>query len=64
MGSTIEVKQVSKRFGKQEVLSKVSLAIERGQIYGLIGPSGSGKTTLIKLIVGMDLPSEGEILKC
>ena len=61
MSSAIEVNGVSKRFGKKEVLSNVHLDVEHGQIFGLIGPSGSGKTTLIKLIVGMDHPSEGTI---
>lgn len=61
MASSIVVKQVSKDFGKKEVLAKVSLEVRPGEIFGLIGPSGSGKTTLIKLIVGMDRPSEGDV---
>lgn len=61
MASTIVIKDVCKSFGKKAVLNKISLTVESGQIYGLIGPSGSGKTTLVKLIVGMDRPSEGHI---
>ncbi|MED3571128.1 ABC transporter ATP-binding protein [Cytobacillus praedii] len=61
MASTIVINDVCKSFGKKTVLNKISLTVESGQIYGLIGPSGSGKTTLVKLIVGMDRPSQGDI---
>ncbi|MFE8697766.1 ABC transporter ATP-binding protein [Cytobacillus sp. FJAT-53684] len=61
MGSTIVIKDVSKSFGKKEVLNNINLTMEPGQIYGLIGPSGSGKTTLVKIIVGMDRPSQGHV---
>ncbi|MDQ0973941.1 ABC-2 type transport system ATP-binding protein [Neobacillus niacini] len=61
MSSTIVINEVSKTFGKKLVLNQISLTVESGQIYGLIGPSGSGKTTLVKIIVGMDSPSEGNV---
>lgn len=61
MTPSIVVNHVSKSFGKKEVLQNVDLTVVPGQIYGLIGPSGSGKTTLVKLIVGMDRPSKGDI---
>jgi ABC-2 type transport system ATP-binding protein len=61
MTPSIVVNHVSKSFGKKEVLQNIDLTVVPGQIYGLIGPSGSGKTTLVKLIVGMDRPSNGDI---
>jgi ABC-2 type transport system ATP-binding protein len=61
MTPSIVVNQVSKSYGKKEVLQNIDLTVVPGQIYGLIGPSGSGKTTLVKLIVGMDRPSKGDI---
>ena len=61
MSSAIEVNQISKRFGEKEVLNDISLAVQPGVIYGLIGPSGSGKTTLVKIIVGMDVPTSGQV---
>ncbi|MBT2654947.1 ABC transporter ATP-binding protein [Bacillus sp. ISL-18] len=61
MSASILLKDVSKSFGKKEVLHHVNLSVEPGQIYGLIGPSGSGKTTLVKIIVGMDRPSKGDV---
>ncbi|GGA45165.1 ABC transporter ATP-binding protein [Psychrobacillus lasiicapitis] len=61
MTSTIELIQVSKSFGKKNVLKAINIKVDAGQIFGLIGPSGSGKTTLVKIIVGMDQPSTGQV---
>ena len=52
-GRQIEVVDVSKTFGKQEVLRHVSLSMKSGNIYGLIGRNGSGKTVLMKCICGV-----------
>src|SRR6476659_6960905 len=40
-------------FGNQQVLSNISLSVERGSIYGFLGPNGSGKTTTIKLLLNL-----------
>lgn len=53
------VKDLTQQFGKNVILNNISLAVEKGEIVGLLGPSGSGKTTLIKAIVGMNEPSKG-----
>ncbi len=52
---------VTKRFGGVEALAGVSLAVERGEIVGLIGPNGSGKTTLLNVISGIDPADSGVI---
>ncbi len=57
----ISLQNVSKIFGKLSVLEDVSFTLPKGKSYALIGPNGSGKTTLIKSILGMVIPSEGEI---
>ena len=57
----ISVKNISKRFGKLQVLKDFNLDFEFGNSYALMGPNGSGKTTLIKTILGMVIPDEGEI---
>jgi Cu-processing system ATP-binding protein len=57
----IEIKNVHKSFGKQEVLKGVDIRMERGKIYAFLGPNGSGKTTLIKSILGLVNPDKGDI---
>lgn len=58
----IEIRHISKRFGKLEVLKDVNLTCAPRQCIALIGPNGCGKTTLIKCILGMVLPTSGTIL--
>ncbi len=55
------IKNLSRVFGRREVLSIDELTIEAGLIYGLLGPNGSGKTTLMKLLGFLEEPSGGEI---
>ncbi|HPW85921.1 MAG TPA: ATP-binding cassette domain-containing protein, partial [Chitinophagales bacterium] len=57
----IEVKEVSKSFGAQDVLKKISCLFEAGKNNLIIGKSGSGKTVLLKSIVGLLAPSSGHI---
>lgn len=61
MNSIIELRGVSKSFGRKAVLSKVNLQIPEKKITGLIGASGSGKTTILKLITGYYKPEAGSI---
>ncbi len=55
----IELKGVSKQYGRLKALDNVSLKIEKGNIFGLLGPNGAGKTTLISILVTMRKPSTG-----
>tara|TARA_Y100001933_G_C18997049_1_gene562920 strand:- start:1736 stop:2449 length:714 start_codon:yes stop_codon:yes gene_type:complete len=57
----IEIHNLHKKFGKNEVLKGVDLSIDEGRIYAILGPNGSGKTTLIKSILGMVIPDKGNI---
>ena len=52
---------LSKNFGAFQALRNICLEIIEGEFLTIVGPSGSGKTTLIRLLVGMDQPTEGEI---
>ncbi|MEK3889082.1 ABC transporter ATP-binding protein [Bacillus sp. FSL K6-3431] len=56
----VSIRQVSKRFGKHQVLEDINLEINKGEIFGLLGPSGAGKTTLVKQLSGLDNPTSGE----
>lgn len=58
----IEIKNLTKKFGKLTALQNVSVSFLSGQCIALLGPNGCGKTTLIKTILGMVLPTEGEVL--
>ena len=58
---TIRVENISKRFGRTEVLREVSLAFTEREFITLVGPSGCGKTTLLRILSGLETPSSGEI---
>lgn len=58
----IEIKNIYKKFGKLEVLNDINLTFNKGECIALIGPNGCGKTTLIKSILGMVIPTKGNIL--
>lgn len=57
----VELDQLAKRFGTQQVLSELSLKIDPGEFLVLLGPSGCGKSTLLRMIAGLEPPSEGRI---
>lgn len=58
----IEMNNLVKKYGSNEVLKNINLKFESGKIIGLLGPNGSGKTTLIKLLNGLIPTTSGEIL--
>ncbi|OGX34609.1 MAG: ABC transporter ATP-binding protein [Omnitrophica WOR_2 bacterium RIFCSPHIGHO2_02_FULL_52_10] len=58
----IEVVDLYKKFGRQEILKGVNLRIEKGQTFALIGGSGNGKSVLLKHIIGLMKPDKGSIM--
>jgi len=58
----IQLKNITKRFGKVVANDSISLEIRRGEILSLLGENGSGKTTLMNMLAGIYFPDEGEIL--
>lgn len=59
--SYIEINNIYKSYGKDQVLENVSFEIESGECFGLIGPNGAGKSTLIDIITGLEQYNSGEI---
>ena len=59
--TAIELKGITKRFGKVVANNKVSLKVRQGEILSLLGENGSGKTTLMNMIAGIYFPDEGQI---
>ncbi|WP_181167502.1 ABC transporter ATP-binding protein [Mesorhizobium sp. B2-6-5] len=57
----VRLSEVSKSFGNQPVLRRLSLEIRKGEVLGLLGPSGCGKTTLLRMIAGLETPDEGSV---
>jgi ABC-2 type transport system ATP-binding protein len=57
--ASIHTQNLHKNFGQVQALSRISMDVESGRIYGLLGPNGAGKTTLIRLLIGSTAPSSG-----
>jgi len=60
--TAIELRGLSKRFGRVRAVVDFSLHIERGELVALVGPSGCGKTTLLRMIAGFEHPDHGDVL--
>ncbi len=58
----LELRNLSKNFGGVRAVDRLTITIEKGEIFGLIGPNGSGKSTAVNLICGVFSASEGAIL--
>lgn len=61
METILELKDVKKRYGKKEVLKRISLAVQEGEIISVLGPSGCGKSTLLNIIAGILPLDEGSV---
>src|SRR6266446_6432424 len=58
---SIELRNISKKFGDFVAVDHISLHIETGELVALLGLSGSGKTTLLRIIAGLETPDSGEV---
>lgn len=59
--TVLEIKNLTKTYGKRKVIDNISLEIQEGEIFGFLGPNGSGKTTTIKMILRLIEKDSGEI---
>lgn len=62
--NVLEVKNLTKKFGKRVILDQVSVTLEEGEVVGLVGPNGAGKSTFIKSILGLYNIDEGDVKIC
>ena len=60
--AVIEIKELTKYYGKLRALNKVDLKVEQGEVYGFIGPNGAGKSTTLRIIMGLLKKNSGEIM--
>ena len=59
----LEIKNLTKVYKKKTVLNDISFNVKDGEFLSILGPSGCGKTTLLKILIGIEKPTAGEILK-
>src|SRR2546426_7698679 len=62
MSALVEIRGVSKAFGGVQAVTKVSLDVQKGEIFSVIGPNGAGKTTVLNMISGFYHPDAGRII--
>ncbi len=60
--SYLEIKNVLKKYKKEEVLKNINLTVKKGEFFVILGPSGCGKTTLLKIIAGLIKPDRGNVI--
>ena len=58
---TIEVQNLTKRYGQNKAVDNISFEIKEGEIVGFLGPNGAGKSTTMNMISGLLVPEEGRI---
>ncbi len=62
--TSVEVRELTKRFGDRIAYEQVSLRVERGEVFGLLGPNGAGKTTLVRTLSTLIRPTSGSARIC
>ncbi|PYK01947.1 MAG: Fe3+/spermidine/putrescine ABC transporter ATP-binding protein [Verrucomicrobia bacterium] len=58
---SIELKNVTKKFGEVTAVNNVSFSVNEGELMALLGPSGGGKTTVLRMIAGLEMPTTGDV---
>lgn len=59
----LSIRNLKKKYGKRLVLEDISFDVNRGEFLSLLGPSGCGKTTILRLLIGIESPNSGQIMK-
>jgi len=58
---SIELKSITKKFGEVTAVNNVTFSVNEGELMALLGPSGGGKTTVLRMIAGLEVPTQGDI---
>jgi ABC-2 type transport system ATP-binding protein len=58
----IEIRDLTRRYGKRTAVNQLSLQVNQGDVYGFVGPNGAGKTSTIRMIVGLMRPDGGDVI--
>ena len=58
---SIELKNVTKKFGEVAAVNNVTFSVKEGELMALLGPSGGGKTTVLRMIAGLEMPTGGDV---
>lgn len=64
MSAIIEIRNLSKKIGKKQILKDVSFSVDKGETVGLLGRNGAGKTSILKCITGLWIYDDGDIFVC
>jgi ABC-2 type transport system ATP-binding protein len=64
MSAVVQVERLTKRYGSSAAVSGLDLAVEEGEIFGLVGPNGAGKTTTLKMLATLLVPNSGDARIC
>ena len=62
MDTILTFKNVNAGYGRVQILNDLSFEVKRGEVYGVIGPNGCGKTTMFNALIGLIIPTQGEII--
>ena len=62
MDTILSFKNVNAGYGRVQILNDLSFEVKRGEVYGVIGPNGCGKTTMFNALIGLIIPTQGEIM--
>jgi len=60
---SLKVNNLTKKFGKKTVLEDINFEVKNGEFLSILGPSGCGKTTILKILIGIEKPTTGSIIK-
>ena len=61
MDTILSFKNVNAGYGRVQILNDLSFEVKKGEVYGVIGPNGCGKTTMFNALIGLIIPTQGEI---